>query len=72
MTHPSDLTNVVLKTLDSINADTFATDGDRSKALLAAYTLVSRLETPWERIARMCMNEASFPGDHVSAVWKTK
>ena len=61
MTRSTGPTDVVLETLDSIDADTFPTDGDRSKALLAAYALVSRLETPWERVARMCMNEASSP-----------
>ncbi|GKZ85515.1 hypothetical protein AnigIFM56816_011483 [Aspergillus niger] len=60
MTRSTGPTDVVLKTLDSIDVDTFPTDGDRSKALLAAYALVSRLETPWERVARMCMNEPAL------------
>lgn len=53
--------NDVLGTLNAINANSFGADSDRINALLAAYALVSRLETPWERIARMCMGEAS-PG----------
>lgn len=53
--------NDVLGTLNAISANSFDAESDRIKALLAAYALVSRLETPWERIARMCMGEAS-PG----------
>lgn len=52
----------VLTKLNAINAADFVTDGDRSKALLAAYALVSRLETPWETVARLCMNQASSHG----------
>ena len=47
----------VLTTLDSLNAESFANDGDRNKALLAAYALVSRLETPWETVARIGMTQ---------------
>jgi hypothetical protein len=49
----------VVKNLNAIKADGFASDGDRSAALLAAYALVSRLETPWETVARLCMGQAS-------------
>ena len=49
----------VVKDLDSIKADDFATDGDRNKALLAAYALVSRLETPWETVSRLCMSQVN-------------
>ncbi|PWY75785.1 S-adenosyl-L-methionine-dependent methyltransferase [Aspergillus eucalypticola CBS 122712] len=52
--------NDVLGTLNAINADSFSAEGDRINALLAAYALVSRLETPWERIARMCMGEPAL------------
>ncbi|GAQ45734.1 uncharacterized protein AtWU_01507 [Aspergillus tubingensis] len=45
--------NDVLGTLNAISANSFDAESDRIKALLAAYALVSRLETPWERIARM-------------------
>lgn len=50
----------VITKLDAIKADDFHTDGDRSKALLAAYALVSRLETPWETVARLCMNQVNL------------
>ena len=44
-------------TLKSIKLDSFKNDGDRTQALLAAYDLVARLETPWEFIARFCMGQ---------------
>lgn len=47
----------LLDTLDAINAESFSSDGDRAKAVVSAYSLVSRLETPWESIARMCMGQ---------------
>ncbi|OOF94199.1 hypothetical protein ASPCADRAFT_51459 [Aspergillus carbonarius ITEM 5010] len=50
----------VLTTLDSLNAESFANDGDRNKALLAAYALVSRLETPWETVARIGMTQPAL------------
>ncbi|KAL7952329.1 S-adenosyl-L-methionine-dependent methyltransferase [Trichoderma compactum] len=50
----------VLKSLNSINPDDFAAEGDRSNVLLAAYALVSRLETPWEAVARLCMNQPAL------------
>ena len=37
----------------------FAEEGERRKALLAAYALVARLETPWEFVARFCMGQVS-------------
>ncbi|KAJ5621336.1 hypothetical protein N7528_006119 [Penicillium herquei] len=54
----------ILKSINDINSDSFETDGDRVNALLAAYALVSRLETPWETISRMVMNESFtiYPG----------
>ncbi|KAJ6014911.1 hypothetical protein N7540_009502 [Penicillium herquei] len=47
----------ILKSINDINSDSFETDGDRVNALLAAYALISRLETPWESVTRMVMNE---------------
>lgn len=49
----------VIKNLDSIKTDDFDTDGDRNKTLLAAYALVSRLETPWETVSRLCMSQVN-------------
>lgn len=47
----------LLQTLEGINAETFVNDGERTQAVLAAYALVSRLETPWEFVARLCMGQ---------------
>ena len=38
-----------------------ADEGERRKALLAAYALVARLETPWEFVARFCLGQVSPP-----------
>lgn len=51
--------DAVLSSLNAINEDSFANDGERSKALVSAYALVSRLETPWDTVARLCMNQVS-------------
>ncbi|KAL8923979.1 MAG: hypothetical protein Q9208_004263 [Pyrenodesmia sp. 3 TL-2023] len=53
-------TQQLLKTLDAISAESFEDDGLRCQALLVAYTLVSRLETPWETIARLCMGQPAL------------
>lgn len=47
----------LLKTLEGINAESFDNDGERMCAVVAAYALVSRLETPWEFVARLCMGQ---------------
>lgn len=47
----------LLQTLEGMNAESFGNDGERIQAVLAAYALVSRLETPWEFIARLCMGQ---------------
>ena len=44
-------------TVGEISGSSFSDDGERSKALLAAYALVSRLETPWETILRLSMGQ---------------
>ena len=45
-----------------ISSERFLTDdGERKKALLAAYALVARLETPWEFVARFCMGQVGPP-----------
>lgn len=53
------LTNY-LQSIDTISAASFTDDGERSKALLATYTLLSRLETPWETILRLCMGQVGI------------
>ena len=47
----------LVATLNEISSDTFSNDGDRIQALLAAYALVSRLETPWDFVLRLCMGQ---------------
>lgn len=47
----------LMQTLNGINADTFSNDGKRIQTLLAAYALVSRLETPWDFVLRLCMGQ---------------
>lgn len=53
------LTNVdaFVHSIEGINRASFSFDGDRIKALAAAYALVSHLETPWDTVARLCMTE---------------
>ncbi|KAL4867610.1 hypothetical protein BDV12DRAFT_209748 [Aspergillus spectabilis] len=50
----------VLESLDILNPESFKNDGDRHKALLSAYALVSRLETPFETTERLCMNQPAL------------
>lgn len=47
----------IVQTLNGISADTFDNDGERIQTLLAAYSLVSRLETPWDFVLRLCMGQ---------------
>lgn len=49
--------NTFVHTIERVSASGFAYDGDRIKALAAAYALASRLETPWDTVARLCMTE---------------
>lgn len=55
--HKSHCIQAVLHDVESLNGKSFANEGERSKALLAAYALVARLETPWEFVARFCMGQ---------------
>ena len=48
------------KTVNGIDSSSFANDGERSKALLAAYALVSRLESPWEAVSRIAMAQVNM------------
>ncbi len=47
--------DTILLTLEGITQTSFDNDGERSKALLAAYALTSRLESPWETVCRLAM-----------------
>ncbi|EPE27465.1 S-adenosyl-L-methionine-dependent methyltransferase [Glarea lozoyensis ATCC 20868] len=50
----------LLKTLRGINAESFSNDADRAKAVVEVYSLLARLETPWESIARLCMGQPAL------------
>lgn len=47
----------LLQTLDGINAESFGNNRGKILAVLAAYALESRLETPWDFVARLCMGQ---------------
>ena len=49
----SDIVNV----LNGVTPASLENEDQRSRALLAAYALVARLETPWETTARLCMGQ---------------
>jgi hypothetical protein len=49
-------TNIV-NVLNDLSLNSLKDESQRSKALLAAYALVARLETPWETTARLCMGQ---------------
>ena len=50
----------VLQLLEELSTTSFANDGERTQALLATYALMSRLETPWETILRLCIGQVEF------------
>lgn len=56
----------VMTSLESIDAGSFDNEGDRVKAVVAAYALVARLETPWEFLARIAMGQVGSPHSHLS------
>ncbi|KAL2039673.1 hypothetical protein N7G274_007532 [Stereocaulon virgatum] len=58
--HKGHCVQAVLHDIESLNGESFADEGERSKALLAAYALVARLETPWEFVARFCMGQPAL------------
>ncbi|KAL4947738.1 S-adenosyl-L-methionine-dependent methyltransferase [Aspergillus filifer] len=49
-----------VESIQRTDRSSFAVDGDRMKVLRAAYALVSRLETPWDTVARLCMTEPAL------------
>lgn len=59
MTAESSSVATVLQAIQGLSRSSFTDDGDRIQVLAAAYALVSRLETPWDTVARLCMNEVS-------------
>ncbi|KAF2204392.1 S-adenosyl-L-methionine-dependent methyltransferase, partial [Delitschia confertaspora ATCC 74209] len=51
---------ILLRSLEDLERESFSNDAERIEALHAAYALVSRLETPWETIARLCMGQPAL------------
>ncbi|KAK8124333.1 S-adenosyl-L-methionine-dependent methyltransferase [Apiospora kogelbergensis] len=49
-----------IHSIKDVNRSSFAFDGDRIQALRAAYALVSRLETPWDTVARLVLTEPAL------------
>ena len=49
--------NLATRLINEISPSTFSNEGERAEALLATYALLSRLETPWETIVRLCMGQ---------------
>ncbi|KAI9370225.1 S-adenosyl-L-methionine-dependent methyltransferase [Aspergillus egyptiacus] len=54
--------DALVEYISRIDRSSFSTssDGDRIKVLKAAYALVSRLETPWDTVARLCLTEPAL------------
>ncbi|EAT86515.1 hypothetical protein SNOG_06684 [Parastagonospora nodorum SN15] len=50
----------IVNVLNEISLSSLKDESQRSKALLAAYALVARLETPWETTARLCMGQPAL------------
>lgn len=48
-----------IQVLEHMDQSPFTDDGVRNEALLAAYALVSRLETPWETVVRLAMAQVN-------------
>ena len=47
----------LLNLVQCLDDSSFANDQERGQALLAAYALVIRIETPWETIVRIGMGQ---------------
>ncbi|MCJ1317167.1 hypothetical protein MMC15_002490 [Xylographa vitiligo] len=58
--HSSKNVQDILESLNQIDSPSFANDGDRIQAVVAAYALVARLETPWEFVLRTCMGQPAL------------
>lgn len=49
-----------VQSIESVGRTSFKSDGDRIQALRSAYALISRLETPWDTVARLVMIEVFY------------
>jgi len=50
----------LMKSLENIDSDSFEDEGERAQAVVAAYALIARLETPWEFLARIGMGQPAL------------
>ncbi|KAE8367010.1 S-adenosyl-L-methionine-dependent methyltransferase [Aspergillus caelatus] len=50
----------IVSVLNGVTPASLEDEDQRSRALLAAYALVARLETPWETMARLCMGQPAL------------
>ncbi|RYP62759.1 hypothetical protein DL770_009540 [Monosporascus sp. CRB-9-2] len=50
----------IIQTINGISPESFANDGERIQAVVAAYALVARLETPWDFVLRLCMGQPAL------------
>ncbi|KAK6077443.1 s-adenosyl-l-methionine-dependent methyltransferase [Seiridium cupressi] len=44
----------------NLNRESFSNDGERAQAVQSLWSLITRLETPWETIARLCMGQPAL------------
>ncbi|KAH6660302.1 S-adenosyl-L-methionine-dependent methyltransferase [Truncatella angustata] len=49
-----------VRSIEGIDRASFGFDGERIQALLAAYALVSRLETSWDTVSRLVLTEPAL------------
>ena len=56
---PSEALQNYLKVVEETSDTSFANDGERMQALSATYALMSRLETPWETLLRLCAGQVN-------------
>ncbi|KAL4875481.1 S-adenosyl-L-methionine-dependent methyltransferase [Aspergillus karnatakaensis] len=60
MSQATESAESIIEGLNAIHPEAFKSEHERQKALVAAYALVSRLETPWETTERICMNQPAL------------
>ncbi len=68
---PSEAVQRYLKVAEETSDTSFADDGERIQALLATYALMSRLETPWETILRVCCDQVNARSRQYSSETKS-
>ncbi|RAL16176.1 S-adenosyl-L-methionine-dependent methyltransferase [Aspergillus homomorphus CBS 101889] len=57
---PSTNVDDFVHSIKNIDRSSFAYDGDRVNALREAYALISRLETSWDTVARLCITQPAL------------